>query len=100
MYEDNEMWENVQKWLQFRHPHGMLLLKEFIRDNILFLNCYKFSLCTCTATLEADIADVRSLLYTTSLLQNWQLNRYYYIHVRHALQYRGNKNQLRTSPDA
>jgi hypothetical protein len=44
---------------------GMLLLKEFVHDNMLFLNCYKFSFCKCTATLEADIAEVRRLLFIT-----------------------------------
>jgi hypothetical protein len=76
------------------------MLKEFIHYNKLFLYCYEFSFHKCTATLEADVAEVRSLLYITSLLQNWQLNRHYYIHVRHTLQYSGNKNQLHTSPDA
>jgi len=66
----------------------MLLLKEFIHDNMLFLNCYEFSFYKCTATLEADMAEVRNLLYKTSLLQNWQFNRQYYIHMRHTLQYK------------
>jgi hypothetical protein len=76
------------------------MLKEFIHYNMLFLYCYEFSFCKCTATLETDIAEVRSLLYISSLLQNWQLNRHYYNHVRHTLQYNGIKNQLHTSPDA
>jgi hypothetical protein len=63
-----KMWANVYKWSQFRHMEGMLLLKEFIHDNMLFLTCYEFSICKCTATLEADIAEVRNLLYKISLL--------------------------------
>jgi hypothetical protein len=94
------MWANVYKWLQFRHMEGMLLLKEFVHYNMPFLNCYQFSFCKCTATLEADIAEVRSFLYKISLLQNWQLKGHYYIRARHTLEYRGNKNQLHTSPDA
>ena len=65
-----EMWANVYKCLQFRHMEGMLLLNEFIHFSMLFSNYYEFSFCKCTATLEADIAEVRSLLYITSILQN------------------------------
>jgi hypothetical protein len=43
----------------------MLLLKGFIHDHKLFLNCYEFPLCKCTATLEADTTEIRSLLYIT-----------------------------------
>jgi hypothetical protein len=96
-----KMWANVYKSLQFRHIERMLLLKEFICDSMLFLNYHEFSFWKCTATLEADIAEVRSLLYNkTSLFQNWQLSRHYYLHARHMLEYRENKNQLHASPDA
>jgi hypothetical protein len=56
-----KMWANVYRWLQFRHMEGMLLLKELVHDNMPFLNCYEFSFHKCTATLEAHIAEVRSL---------------------------------------
>jgi len=60
-----KMWADVYKWLRFRHMEGMLLLKEFVHDNMLFLNCHQFSFRKCTATLEAHIAEVRILLCIT-----------------------------------
>jgi hypothetical protein len=55
-----KMWANVYRWLQFRRMEGMLLLKELIHNNMLFLNCCEFSFCKCTATLEADVAKVEA----------------------------------------
>jgi hypothetical protein len=66
---------------------------------MLFLNSYGYSFCKYTRTLEADVAQVRSLLYTISLLHNWQLKRHYYIPVRHKLQHKRNKKQLHTPLD-